>query len=119
MSHSPDRNSNLFQGSGSASTQKTLGRYIQSMPTETIAQLSTPEPEVARVMERNILEILGALPSEHFGVSITTNRTHLGRLLASAMMNGYFLHNAYQRMSFEQSLQSLQAGSRESEDEEC
>lgn len=116
MSDLPNRNSDVFQGS--ASTRQTLGRYIQSMPTETIAQLSTPEPEVARVMERNILEMLGALPNEHFGVSITTNRTHLGRLLASAMMNGYFLHNAYQRMSFEKFLQGAQAGSRQSEDEE-
>jgi hypothetical protein len=32
----------------------------------------------------------------------------LGRLLASAMMSGYFLRNAEQRMGFEQSFHSLQ-----------
>jgi len=57
-------------------------------------------------MERNIVGLLGNLPSEHFGVTVTTNREHLGRLLASAMISGYFLRNAEQRMAFEKSLQS-------------
>jgi hypothetical protein len=48
--------------------------------------------------------MLGTLPSEHFGVMINTNRENLGRLLASAMMSGYFLRNAEQRMDFEKSL---------------
>jgi hypothetical protein len=58
-------------------------------------------------MERNIIGLLGHLPSEHFGVTISTSREHLGRLLASAMMSGYFLRNAEQRMGFEKSLQEL------------
>jgi hypothetical protein len=44
--------------------------------------------------------------SDQFEVTITTNRENLGRLLASAMMSGYFLRNAEQRMTFEKSLQS-------------
>jgi hypothetical protein len=55
-------------------------------------------------MERNIVGMLGTLPPEHFGMTITTSREHLGRLLASAMIGGYFLHNAEQRMAFEKSL---------------
>ncbi|NER36745.1 MAG: DUF760 domain-containing protein [Oscillatoria sp. SIO1A7] len=81
-----------------------LWEYIQSMSPETIAKLSKPEPEVAELMNRNLRGMLGVLPSEHFGVSITTTREHLGQLLASAMMNGYFIKNAKQRMELENSL---------------
>jgi hypothetical protein len=84
-----------------------LWKYMQSMSPETVAQLSHPSSaDVLKVMERNVFGLLGGLPSEHFDVSITTNREHLARLLASAMMNGYFLRNAEQRMQFERSLQA-------------
>jgi hypothetical protein len=87
-----------------------LWNYVQTLTPETIAQLSKPESqEVFQVMERNIIGLLGNLPSEHFGITVTTNREHLGRLLASAMMSGYFLRNAEQRMGFEQSFHSLQS----------
>ncbi|HEY9600146.1 MAG TPA: DUF760 domain-containing protein [Allocoleopsis sp.] len=81
-----------------------LWDYVQSMSPETIAQLSKPmSAEVFQVMERNIVGLLGNLPSEHFGVTINTSRENLGRLLASAMISGYFLRNAEQRMVFEKS----------------
>ena len=87
-------------------SESDLWQYVQSLNPETIAQLSKPEsPEVFQVMERNIIGLLGNLPSEHFDVSINTSREHLGRLLASAMMSGYFLSKAEQRMSIEQALQ--------------
>jgi len=83
-----------------------LWHYIQSMHPETISQLSKPSsPEVLQAMEQNIVGMLGHLPSEHFDVMITTNRENLGRLLAGAMMGGYFLRNAEQRLSLEKSLQ--------------
>ncbi|MBD2042560.1 DUF760 domain-containing protein [Microcoleus sp. FACHB-672] len=83
-----------------------LWHYVQSMNPEIVAQLSKPSStEVFQVMERNIVGLLGNLPSEHFDVNVTTSREHLGRLLASAMMSGYFLRNAEQRMTFEKSLQ--------------
>jgi hypothetical protein len=89
-----------------------LWNYVQTLTPETIAQLSRPESqEVFQVMERNIIGLLGNLPSEHFVITVSTNREHLGRLLASAMMSGYFLRNAEQRMSFEQSFHSLQSAS--------
>jgi len=85
-----------------------LWHYIQSMQPETVAQLSKPNsPDVLQAMERNIIGMLGNLPSEHFEVMITTNRENLGRLLASAMMSGYFLRNAEQRMTLEKSLQLM------------
>jgi hypothetical protein len=93
-----------------------LWHYVQSMSPETIAQLSKPiTSDVFQVMERNIVGLLGNLPSEHFGVTITTSREHLGRLLASAMMSGYFLRNAEQRMTFEKSLQHAETSASEDE----
>ncbi|NJL91268.1 MAG: DUF760 domain-containing protein [Coleofasciculaceae cyanobacterium SM2_1_6] len=86
-----------------------LWQYVQSMSPEVVTQLSKPtSTEVFQVMERNIVGLLGNLPPEHFGVTISTNRENLGRLLASAMVSGYFLRNAEQRMVFEKSLQSTE-----------
>lgn len=82
-----------------------LWHYVQSLNPEIVAQLSKPSLEAGQVMERNLVSMLGNLPHEHFGVTITTSREQLGRLLASAMMSGYFLHNAEQRMVFEKSWQ--------------
>lgn len=89
-----------------------LWQYVQNLSPEIIEQLSKPHSsDVFGVMERNIIGLLGTLPSDHFDVSITTNREHLGRLLASAIMSGYFLRNAEQRMQFENSLHGVISGS--------
>uniref|UniRef100_A0A832H3P4 DUF760 domain-containing protein n=1 Tax=Oscillatoriales cyanobacterium SpSt-402 TaxID=2282168 RepID=A0A832H3P4_9CYAN len=89
---------------GGAEHGNSLFQYVQSLSPETIAQLSKPtSTEVFQVMERNIVGLLGALPSEGFNITVTTSREDLGRLLASAMMSGYFLRNAEQRMAFEKS----------------
>ena len=93
-----------------------LWQYVQSMSPETVAQLSKPcSSEVFQVMERNIIGLLGNLPSEHFGVTISTSRENFGRLLASAMISGYFLRNAEQRMTFERSLMGSEAHASEGE----
>jgi hypothetical protein len=88
-----------------SSQDDSLFHYVHSMSPETIAMLSRPtSPEVLQVIERNIVGMLGGLPSENFNITVTTTREDLGRLLASAMMGGYFLRNAEQRMDFEKSL---------------
>jgi len=90
---------------GGAESGNSLFHYVQSLSPEMVTQLSKPtSPEVLQVMERNIIGLLGALPSESFDVTYTTSREDLGRLLASAMMSGYFLRNAEQRLTFERSL---------------
>ncbi|WP_066375128.1 MULTISPECIES: DUF760 domain-containing protein [unclassified Anabaena] len=95
---------------GESETSNLLWQYVKSLSPETVNQLSKPSsPEVFQVMERNIIGMLGHLPSEHFDVTITTNRENLGRLLASAMMSGYFLRNAEQRMNFEMVLQGAES----------
>lgn len=83
--------------------ENALLRYVKTMEPETITQLSRPaSSEVMQVMEHNVIGLLGGLPSQHFDVTVTTNRENLGRLLASAMMSGYFLRGAEQRLAFEE-----------------
>lgn len=107
MNDATNQISELFEGH---ETKNLLWHYVQSMHPETAAHLSQPEsPEVLQVMERNIMGLLGGLPASQFDVTITTNRENLGRLLASAMMSGYFLRNAEQRLNFERSLQGVES----------
>lgn len=110
MSNQPNRVSEFFNGESENSN--ILWQYVKSLSPETVTQLSKPtSAEVFQVMERNIVGLLGNLPSEHFGITITTNRENLGRLLASAMISGYFLRNAEQRMDFDLALQGTEANS--------
>lgn len=110
MSNQPNRVSEFFNGESENSN--LLWQYVKSLSPETVTQLSKPtSSEVFQVMERNIIGLLGNLPSEHFGVNITTNRENLGRLLASAMISGYFLRNAEQRMNFDMALQGTEVNS--------
>jgi Protein of unknown function (DUF760) len=101
-----DISQDAFKGSANEkSTENSLWHYVQSLSPETITHLSQPESqEVFGIIEHNINGLLGNMPQEGFEVQINTNREHLARLLASAMMGGYFLRNAEQRMGFEQSL---------------
>ncbi len=101
---------------GESETGNLLWQYVQSLTPEAINQLSKPtSTEVFQVMERNIVGLLGNLPSEHFNVTVNTSRENLGRLLASAMISGYFLRNAEQRMGFEKSLQVTEVNFSENE----
>lgn len=83
--------------------ENALLSYVKTMDPETITQLSRPDSaEVMQVIEHNVIGLLGGLPSQNFDVTVTTNRENLGRLLASAMMSGYFLRGAEQRLKFEE-----------------
>ena len=107
MSDASNQVSEFFEGE--SETGNLLWQYVQDLSLDTITQLSKPtSAEVFQVMERNVIGLLGNLPSEHFNVTISTSRENLGRLLASAMISGYFLRNAEQRMSFEKSLQTVE-----------
>lgn len=107
MNYTGNNPNRFFYYQGEAQHNSLL-EYIQSLSPEVISQLSKPQsPEVFQLMERNIIGMLGTLPSEHFGVVVSTSRENLGRLLASAMMSGYFLRNAEQRMQFERALRAM------------
>ena len=100
---------NIFKQNGDGNT---LWQYVQSLSPEVVSQLSQPDSqEVFQVIEQNIIGLMGNLPSDNFDVAINTNKENLGRLLASAMMSGYFLRNAEQRMSLEESLLTSQIDS--------
>ncbi|MEH2054975.1 MAG: DUF760 domain-containing protein [Nostoc sp.] len=112
MSNPSNRVSEFFNSE--SETNDLLWQYVKSLSPDTVTQLSKPtSAEVFQVMERNIIGLLGNLPSEHFGVTVTTNRENLGRLLASAMISGYFLRNAEQRMNFEIALQGSETNNSE------
>lgn len=107
MNNSSNR---LSEFTDSSSESNQFWNYLQSLSPDTIAQLSKPSSsDIFQVMERNIVGLLGGLPSEHFDITITTSREDLGRLLASAMMSGYFIRNAEQRMTFETTFASVEA----------
>ncbi len=114
MNNIDQRNPDFFDNQTTGSN--SLLHYIKSLSPEMVEQLSRPgSPEVLEAIERTITGMLGGLPSHDFNVMISTNRESLGKLLASAMLNGYLLHNVEQRMGFENSLQSLEADFREDE----
>ncbi|MEO0352045.1 MAG: DUF760 domain-containing protein [Cyanobacteria bacterium P01_A01_bin.15] len=101
---------------GSAAVQgNSLMQYVRAMEPATIEQLSRPvSGDVLQAMEHNIIGMLGGLPSDGFDVAVTTSRENLGRLLASAMMGGYFLKGAEQRLSMETAVMgSLEADTQE------
>jgi hypothetical protein len=99
------RSNNQAQFFDNQEGNNTFLEYLQTLSPETISQLSRPQSsEVFQVMERNIIGLLGNLPSNQFGIMVNTSRENLGKLLASAMMSGYFLRNAEQRMDFEKAL---------------
>ena len=82
-----------------------LWQYVRDMESSMIAKLSQPaSPEVMQMMEQNIQSLLGGLPTGEFEVMITTDRENMARLMASAMMNGYFLKTAEQRMALEKTM---------------
>ena len=112
MNNELNRSEDFFNSENEMS--ESLWKYVQSLSPETISQLSKPDSkEVFQVIERNIIGLLGNLPSEHFGVTVSTSRDHLGKLLASAMMSGYFLRNAEQRLNFEKSLPAINSTTQE------
>ncbi|CDN15594.1 MAG: DUF760 domain-containing protein [Richelia sp.] len=114
MSNKNNKVSEFFHSDAEA--ENLLLQYVKSLSPETVNHLSKPtSSEVFQVMERNIVGLLGNLPPEQFGVTITTNRESLGRLLASAMISGYFLRNAEQRMNFEVALQGTATDNLETE----
>mgnify|MGYP001127042833 CR=1 FL=1 len=112
--------SNSIQGmfKGGASGKSDLMQYINLLEPESIAHLSTPTPEVQQAMEANLNALLGGLPSQHFDITVTTSREMLGKMLASAMMNGYFLHSAQQRMTMEKAMASAMASSSDASSED-
>ncbi len=79
--------------------------YMQSQSPEVLATIAqTAPPEVKQIIAHNIQTLIGVLPPQQFGVTITTDRENLAGLLGSAMMTGYFLSQMEMRMKLDRSL---------------
>jgi hypothetical protein len=79
-----------------------LLKYLQHQSPEVLAQIAkATTPQVKDIITHNIQGLLGMLPSEGFGIQVTTDRDNLANLLGSAMMTGYFLRQMEQRMELE------------------
>ena len=114
MSNQSNRVSEFFNSE--SEPNNLLWQYVKSLSPEIVTHLSKPtSAEVFEVMERNIMDLLGNLPRENFGVTVNTSRENFGRLLANAMVSGYFLRNAEQRMNLETTLQNVESNSTQSE----
>ena len=99
------KNDNIPQNDWEQYDQRNaLWEYVRSLSPETMARLSQPEsPDVFQIIEHNVVGLLGSLPNENFDVEVSTSRESLGKMLASAMMSGYFLRNVEQRKTIEDS----------------
>ena len=99
------KNDNIPQNDWEQYDQRNaLWEYVRSLSPETKARLSQPEsPDVFQIIEHNVVGLLGSLPNENFDVEVSTSRESLGKMLASAMMSGYFLRNVEQRKTIEDS----------------
>ncbi|WP_446862160.1 MULTISPECIES: DUF760 domain-containing protein [unclassified Phormidesmis] len=79
--------------------------YLQEQPPEVLERIArSVSPQVKQVISHNVQGLVGVLPSEGFGVKITTDRENLANLLGSAMLTGYFLSQMEQRMALEESV---------------
>ncbi|MDJ0736217.1 MAG: DUF760 domain-containing protein [Nostocaceae cyanobacterium] len=86
--------------------ENSLLQYVKSMHPETISQLSQPvSPDTLQLIIITVANKLNQLTPQQFNGLISTNRDSLGKLLGEAMVDGYFLRNAEQRMEFEKTLQ--------------
>jgi len=105
------KNDNIPQNDWEQHDQSNaLWEYVRSLSPETMNRLSQPESaEVFQIIEHNVVGLLGSLPNENFDVEVSTSRESLGRMLASAMMSGYFLRNVEQRKTFEDSFLTTKA----------
>ncbi|OUL27482.1 DUF760 domain-containing protein [Nostoc sp. 106C] len=114
MSNLSHRNPEDFESE--AMNSNNLWQYVQSLGPEKVAQLSQPSsPEILQLIQRAIVGILGNLPHDTYQPVITTSRDELGKLLGSAMVDGYFLRNVEQRLQMEKSLQLTGVQSQDTE----
>lgn len=98
----------MFEFPDNNSSNNPLLAYMQSQPPEVLAKIAqTVSPEVKQIISQNIQNLVGILPPQHFGVTITTDRENLAGLLGSAMMTGYFLSQMEMRMKLDKSLEAV------------
>ncbi|OIP71782.1 MAG: hypothetical protein AUK48_12040 [Oscillatoriales cyanobacterium CG2_30_44_21] len=87
------------------SNNNLLLEYLKKQSPDTLATVAqSVSPEAQQIINQNIQNLIGILPSQHFNVSITTDRENLAGLIGSAMMTGYFIRQMETRMQLDHSL---------------
>ena len=113
MNFKPD----FLQFSDDREPSNALLEYLQQQSPEVLERVAkSASPEVQEIVSQNVRGLLGFLPPEQFQVQISTDSDRLARLLASAMMTGYFLHQMEQRMHLEEKISTPR---KPSEPENC
>ena len=103
-----DFDSANFLQADEATGVNTLLNYLRHQSPDILERVArSASPRVKQIISHNVQGLIGVLPSEDFGVKITTDRESLAGLLASAMLTGYFLRQMEQRMELED-LSSIQ-----------
>jgi hypothetical protein len=91
------------------SSNNLLLDYLKNQSPETLAAVAqSVSPEAQQIISQNVQNLFGILPSQHFNVSITSDRENLAGLIGSAMMTGYFIHQMETRMQLDNSLASAE-----------
>ena len=87
-----------------------LIQYLQDQSPDVLQRVAkSASNDIQDIIRHNVQGLLGMLPGEQFEVKVTASRENLARLLASAMMTGYFLRQMEQRKELEESLFSDEA----------
>ncbi len=85
-------------------TDNKFWEYLRSLHPETMKQLAKPNSsEVIELVKKSVYEILNNFLTDDDNY-ITTSHDELSAILGSAMVDGYFLSNAEQRMGLEKVL---------------
>ena len=98
-------NSDFLNSDPEDQPTNNLMQYLQQQNPEILSRVAqSATSEIKEIIHHNVQGLVGMLPSEGFDVQVTTDRENLARLLASAMMTGYFLRQMEQRMDLESRL---------------
>ena len=82
-----------------------LVQYLQEQSPDVLQRVAkSASTDIQEIIKHNVQGLLGMLPGDQFEVKVTSNRDNFARLLASAMMTGYFLRQMEQRKELEESM---------------
>ncbi|QDZ40460.1 DUF760 domain-containing protein [Euhalothece natronophila Z-M001] len=104
-----DASNNQSGSSSNEEAKNSLLQYLEQQNPDVLAEIARSiSPDAREIVSQNVQGLVGALPSEHFQVQVTTDHDNLSSMLASAMMTGYFLRQMEQRMELETRMDNSQ-----------
>ena len=82
--------------------------YLASLSPEMARQLANATAEALEIMGSKIDGILGTLSPQDLNGTVNIERENMRQLLTSAILTGYLLRSAENRMNYARSLGSLE-----------